>query len=97
MTLNAHIANPFAMLLNAEAVLYEMNHSESLESLAHQIHHPLDKVTKVKLPQELAAYDENVEATIGDDISDLPAEDRADAELLTKDMDEQDWDNSAYH
>lgn len=97
MTLNAHLANPFAMLINAEAVLYEMNQSEALESLAHQIYHPLDKVTKVQLPQELAAYDENVEATIGDDISDLPAEDRADAELLTQDMDEQDWDNSAYH
>lgn len=97
MTLNANIANPFAMLINAEAVLYEMNHSEALESLAHQIYHPLDKVAKVKLPQELAAYDESVEATIGDDISDLPAEDRADAEPLASAMDDQDWDNSAYH
>lgn len=97
MTLNAHIANPFAMLINAETVLYEMNHSETLESLAHHIYHPLDKVAQVKLPQELAAYDENVEATIGDDISDLPAEDRADAELLTQNLDDQDGDNSAYH
>lgn len=97
MTLNAHIANPFAMLINAEAVLYAMNQSETLESLAHQIHHPLDKVAKVKLPQELAAYDESVEATIGDDISDLPMEDRTDAELQARDVDAQDWDNSAFH
>jgi len=78
MTLHSQLSNPFAMLLNAEAVLDYMHHSESLEKLAHQVHHPLDKVTRVSLPMELAAYDDNVEATIGDDISDLPEEDRTD-------------------
>lgn len=81
MSLHSQLSSPFAMLLNAEAVLDYMHHSESLEKLAHKVHHPLDKVTRVSLPVELAAYDDNVEATIGDDISDLPEEDRFDAPL----------------
>ena len=64
MPLQAHLANPFAMLLNAEAVLHEMHCSESLEKLSHQVFHPLDKVVKVRLPADLADFDATVEAAI---------------------------------
>jgi hypothetical protein len=64
MPLQAHLANPFAMLLNAEAVLHEMHCSESLEKLAHQVHHPLDKVIKARKPAELEDFDATVDAAI---------------------------------
>lgn len=64
MPLQAHLANPFAMLLNAEAVLHEMHCSASLEKLAHKVHHPLDKVVKARLPAELADFDATVDAAI---------------------------------
>ncbi len=100
MTLSAHINNPFAMLINAEAVLSAMQHSEALERLAHQVHRPLDKVAQARLPQDLAAYDEDVDATIGDDISDLPAEDRGDAsghQAGVGAAPNVEWENSAFH
>lgn len=64
MSVQTYSANPFSMLLNAEAVLQEMHRSESLERLEHHVHRPLDKVTKVRMPADLAAFDASVDATL---------------------------------
>ncbi len=86
--MQAHLANPFAMLLNAEAVLHEMHHSASLERLAHQVYHPLDKITKVRTPSGAEAFDETVDAMADDpSAADLP-ESYADPEQLIGDEDD---------
>lgn len=64
MSVQTFSANPFAMLLNAEAVLQEMHRSESLEKLEHHVYHPLDKVTKARMPADLAAFDATVDAAL---------------------------------
>lgn len=85
--MQAQFANPFAMLINAEAVLQEMNSSASLEKLAHQVYHPLDKITKVRAPKDAAAFDESVDAMAEDPLAAELPESYADPEQLIGDDD----------
>lgn len=57
------IANPFALMMNPEAVIAAVNRSERLLHLKSHVCRPLDKPTPLKpLPGTSAAVDAKLEA-----------------------------------
>jgi len=55
-------ANPFALMLDPEAVLFAVEHSDRLARLQARVCRPLDKPLIPKVPDEVAAYDRQVDA-----------------------------------
>lgn len=59
-------ANPFAMMLDPEAVLKQIEHSERLERLQRRICRPLDKPLIGKAQGDVAAHNLAVDAADDD-------------------------------
>ena len=61
--LNAALTSPFAMLLDLDSVVAEMERSERLQRLSRRVYHPLDKPqipnAKGKGGELLGEIDEN--------------------------------------
>ena len=57
-----HAANPFALMLDPQAVFTAMEHSERLSRLQARICRPLDKPLIPKVPDDVAAFDLQVDA-----------------------------------
>ncbi|MFM2450117.1 MAG: hypothetical protein RIS44_2567 [Pseudomonadota bacterium] len=61
-------ANPFALMMNPEAVVAAMNRSERLRRLTSHVCRPLDKPTPLKpLVGTSAAVEAKLDATLADD------------------------------
>ncbi|WP_418314706.1 hypothetical protein [Piscinibacter sakaiensis] len=58
-------SNPFALMLDPQAVFAAVDHSERLARLHRQVFHPLDKPLISKLPESVQAYDEAIEYEAG--------------------------------
>ena len=63
------ISNPFALMMNPDAVLAAMAGSDRLGRLQRRICKPLDKPTIPHAPEEVTAYDHEI-----DDSEDTPQE-----------------------
>ncbi len=62
---NPHLAsNPFALMMFPEAIFAAIEHSDRLRRLKSRICRPLDGPRPPQAAEELAAFDEAVEATI---------------------------------
>jgi hypothetical protein len=57
-------ANPFALMIDPAPIFAAIERSERLARLRSTICHPLDKPRPEQPPQELKAFDEQVEAVI---------------------------------
>ena len=58
--------NPFVLMTNPQAVLYAMEHSDSLARLRGQVFHPLDKPLASSVSDDVAAYDRRVDRDLND-------------------------------
>lgn len=58
----ALIANPFALMMEPEAVFQAMEHSERLNRLQRRVCRPLDKPLIPKIGDEANAFDQSVDA-----------------------------------
>ena len=67
MRTQARSANPFALMMDPQAVLEAVEHSERLGGLKRRVCRPLDKPLIPKCSAEQQAYDQSVDA---DDSSD---------------------------
>jgi len=67
--LNTQVASPFAMLLDLDAVVREMEHSERLNRLHSRVYRPLDKPLIPKGRLACADFDRMVDEEV-----DAPAE-----------------------
>ena len=54
-------SNPFALMLHPDAVLAAMAHSDRLHRLTRRICKPLDKPLIPKTPEDVAAFDHDVD------------------------------------
>lgn len=54
-------ANPFALMLDPQAVLQAMDQSDRLARLRSQVFRPLDKPLLSKLSDSVRAYDEAID------------------------------------
>lgn len=68
MLMSSTAANPFMLMMDPQAVLQVIEHSERLERLHSRIHRPLDKplIPKKKSAAQ-AAHDRDVDLAIEDD------------------------------
>jgi hypothetical protein len=60
-TVQAVVANPFALMMDPESVLAAMARSERLAHLNRQVFRPLDKPLVAKVNAAAAAFDELVD------------------------------------
>lgn len=60
-------ANPFAMMIDPQAVITAMDRSDRLARLRRQVYHPLDKPLLARRDAKMAAFDELVDADPSDD------------------------------
>jgi len=58
------VSNPFAFLMHPDAVLHAMEQSDRLGRLQRRICRPLDKPLIPCTPDEVSAFDSEVEAAI---------------------------------
>ena len=72
MRTQARSANPFALMMDPQAVLDAVEHSERLGGLKRRVCRPLDKPLIPKCSAEQQAYDQSVDA---DDSSDASFDD----------------------
>jgi hypothetical protein len=56
------VANPFALMIEPEAIFAAIERSDRLARLKSTICHPLDKPRPGQAPVELKAFDETVES-----------------------------------
>ena len=63
MTTAAIAANPFALMMEPEAVLEVVGKSEQLSKLSQRQCHPLDRAVIRSASAELAAYDSKIDRT----------------------------------
>jgi hypothetical protein len=63
MTTAALAANPFALMMEPEAVLEVVGKSEQLSKLSQRQCHPLDRAVIRSASAELAAYDSKIDRT----------------------------------
>jgi hypothetical protein len=54
-------SNPFALMMNPDAVVQAMQRSDRLGRLSRRICKPLDKPLVTNTPEEVAAYDHGVD------------------------------------
>lgn len=66
MELKQIARNPFVLMTNPQAVLYAMEHSDSLARLHGQVFHPLDKPLASSVSDDVAAYDRRVDRDLND-------------------------------
>jgi hypothetical protein len=59
------VANPFALMMNPEAVLQALARSDRLERLQRRICRPLDKPVIAKAGSDAEAFDKAVDAQAG--------------------------------
>ena len=57
----SYAANPFALMLDPQAVVHAMDQSDRLARLRSQIFRPLDKPLLSKLPASVQAFDEAID------------------------------------
>lgn len=62
-------SNPFALMMHPDAVLHAMEHSDRLGRLQRRICRPLDKPLIPRTPDEVAAFDQQVDDTVTPDDS----------------------------
>jgi hypothetical protein len=62
-------SNPFALMMHPDAVLQAMEHSDRLGRLQRRICRPLDKPLIPCTPDEVAAFDQQVDDTVTPDES----------------------------
>ena len=63
MTTAAFAANPFALMMDPEAVREMIDKSEQLSKLSQRQCHPLDRAVIRSASAELAAYDSKIDRT----------------------------------
>lgn len=63
MTTAAFAANPFALMMDPEAVRDMIDKSEQLSKLSQRQCHPLDRAVIRSASAELAAYDSKIDRT----------------------------------
>lgn len=63
-------ANPFAMMIDPQAVITAMDRSDRLARLRRQVYHPLDKPFLARRDAKVAAFDDEVDADLSDVLSD---------------------------
>lgn len=63
MTTAALASNPFALMMEPEAVREMVNKSEQLSKLSQRQCHPLDRAVIRSASAELAAYDSKIDRT----------------------------------
>jgi len=63
MTTAALASNPFALMMDPEAVREMINKSEQLSKLSQRQCHPLDRAVIRSASAELAAYDSKIDRT----------------------------------
>lgn len=80
MTTAALAANPFALMMDPEAVREMIDKSEQLSKLSQRQCHPLDRAVIRSASAELAAYDSKIDRTT----IYLPPEDDSKAAPLTR-------------
>ncbi|EHR71459.1 hypothetical protein BurJ1DRAFT_2630 [Burkholderiales bacterium JOSHI_001] len=78
MRTQARSANPFALMMDPQAVLDAVEHSERLGGLKRRVCRPLDKPLIPKCSAEQQAFDQSVDA---DDASDADFNDGMNDEL----------------
>ena len=71
MRASTHIANPFDMLVNPQAILDAIEHSAALEGLERKIWRPLERCAPVKPAQGAEAGAPGVTVDRSDDQSDF--------------------------
>ncbi|MCB2020974.1 MAG: hypothetical protein M9915_04170 [Rhizobacter sp.] len=59
------VANPFALMMNPEAVLQALARSDRLERLQRRICRPLDKPVIAKAEPDAEEFDKSVDAQAG--------------------------------
>jgi hypothetical protein len=57
-------SNPFALMMHPDAVFQAMEHSDRLSRLQRRVCRPLDKPMIPCTPEEVAAFDAQVDDTI---------------------------------
>ena len=62
-------ANPFALMIDPEAIFAAIERSDRLARLKSTICHPLDKPRPEQPPVEVKAFDEQVEAILVEESS----------------------------
>ena len=72
MRTQAHNANPFALMMDPQAVLAAVEHSSRLGALQRRVCRPLDKPLIPKCSAEQVAFDQTVDA---DDAGDADFDD----------------------
>ncbi len=80
MTTAALASNPFALMMEPEAVLEVVGKSEQLSKLSQRQCHPLDRAVIRSATAELAAYDSKIDRTT----IYLPPEDDSKSTPLTR-------------
>lgn len=80
MTTAAMAANPFALMMDPEAVREMIDKSEQLSKLSQRQCHPLDRAVIRSASAELAAYDSKIDRTT----IYLPPEEEAKSAPLTR-------------
>lgn len=68
MSASTHVANPFEMLVNPQAILHAMESSTRLQSLNRKVCRPLDKPAPSKPAEggEIVSFDATVDESVDD-------------------------------
>lgn len=62
--LTANPANPFALLMNPDAVVQAMERSDRLGRLKRRVCRPLDKPLIPRVGKDVAAFDREIDAAV---------------------------------
>jgi hypothetical protein len=63
------LANPFVMMTDPETILLAVERSDRLNRLSRKVYRPLDRPLIPKVgAKELAAFDDEIDADIEDDV-----------------------------
>lgn len=62
--LDARAANPFALLMNPDAVFQALERSDRLDRLQRRVCRPLDKPLIPRVGKDVAAYDREIDAAV---------------------------------
>ena len=71
-------SNPFVMMTDPETILQAVERSERLNLLSRKVYRPLDRPLIPKVgAKDLAAFDNEIDAAVEDDVLDVLNADRA--------------------